>query len=370
MKRALLVLLMFMVLAGAAFAAGGGEEQKAKGKYLIAFSQATMTHPWRVTMNNDMELWAKKSGVEFIWLDGNDDPPTQLNGVKNLLTKKPDLLFASPCKAEPMSPIVQWCKDAKVPLICIDRGLSVEPDGQTYLSFVIADLAWQHYDTTLILIDKIAKKNGGPKGTIVELMGSIGSSAANDQHRGLTEALKQNPGIKVVASQAGDYDRNTSLRVVENWLKMYPKGSIDGISCANDESALGAIQAVKEAGRTELLGFITGVNGQREALKAMLDGEMLCTNMNGPYWGEASFTAAMNYLQKGTKPDKYIMVLMPSYRADLPNELKRVKEAYDYCVLNNVQYPPISVWVESGKRLGLPIENKIPAVFRQFYGLN
>ncbi len=364
MKRALLILLMLAVLVGTALAQG-----KAKGKYLIAFSQATMTHPWRVTMNNDMELWAKKYGVDFIWLDGNDDPPTQLNGVKNLLSKKPDLLFASPSKAEPMTPIVQWAKDAKVPLICIDRGLSVEPDGQTYLSFVIADLAWQHYDMTNILIEKIAKKKGGPKGNIVELMGSIGSSAANDQHRGLLEALKKYPNIKVVASQAGDYDRNTSLRVVENWLKVYPKGSIDGISCANDESALGAIQAVKEAGRSELLGYITGVNGQREALKAMLDGELLATNMNGPYWGEASFTAAMNYLEKGIKPDKYIMVLMPSYRADLPNELKRVKEAYDYCVLNNVQYPPISVWVESGKRLGLPIENKIPAVFRQFYGL-
>jgi len=361
MKRLLLVVLALVPLAGTTTAA--------PKKYLIAFSQAVMTHPWRVTMNNDMEFYAKKYGVDFIWLDGNDDPATQLNGVKNLLTKKPDLLFASPCKAEPMAPIVQWAKDAKVPLITIDRGLPMEPDGENYLSFVIADLAWQQYDMANILIDKISKKNGKASGGILELMGSIGSSAANDQHRGLQESLKKYPDIKVVASQAGDYDRNTSLRVVENWLKMYPKGSIDGILCANDESALGAIQAVKEAGRTELLGFITGVNGQREGLKAMLDGEMLATNMNGPYWGEASFKAAMDYLQKGIKPAKYIMVLMPSYRADNPNELKRVKEAYDYCVLKNVQYPPINVWVESGKRLGLPITNDIPAVFKQHYGL-
>ena len=159
------------------------------------------------------------------------------------------------------------------------------------------------------------------------------------------------------------------MRVVENWLKMYPKGTIDGISCANDESALGALQAVKEAGRDELLGYITGVNGQREALKAMLDGEILCSNMNGPYWGEASFTTAMNYLEKGIEPPLYVMVLMPSYRSDDPDELKRVKEAYDFCEFNNVQYPPISVWVESGKKLGLPITNDIPQVFKDFYGI-
>lgn len=369
MKRALLALLILALVVSTAFSAGKTEKTRAEDTYLIAFSQATMTHPWRVTMNNDMELHAKRYGVEFIWLDGNDDPPTQLDGVRNLLTRKPDLLFASPCMAEPLTPIVQWSKDAGVPLICIDRGLAVEPDGQTYLSFIIADLAWQQYDMTNVLVEKITKKNGKPAGNILELVGTIGSSAAADQQRGLREALQKYPEIKLVASQAGDYDRSTSLRVVENWLKMYPKGTIDGIVCANDESALGAIQAIKEAGRTELLGYITGVNGQREALKAMLDGEMLATNMNGPYWGEASFKAAMDYLQKGIKPDKYIMVLMPSYRGDTPDELKRVQEAYDFCVLNNVQYPPISVWVDSGTRLKLPITNDIPAVFRQHYGL-
>jgi len=365
MKRILIMLILATLIVGLVFAGGKAAEEK----ILIAFSQAVMDHPWRVTFNKDMELWAEKYGVDYIWLDGNNDPATQLTGVKDLLLKKPDLLFVSPCKAEPMMPIIQWCKDAGVPLICIDRGLPVEPDGETYKSFIIADLAYQHYENTTILAEKLTQKYGEPRGKILEIRGTIGSSADNDQHRGLEEALKKYPKIEVVASQPGDYARDVSLRVTEGLLKMYPKGTIDGIVAACDEAALGVLQAVKEAGRDELLGYITGVNGQREILKAILDGEILCSNMNGPYWGEVSFVTAMDYLQKGIEPPKYVMVLMPSYRSDSPEELKRVKEAYDFCVFNNVQFPSISVWVESGKRLGLPITNNIPQVFKDFYGL-
>ncbi len=354
MKKALTILFLMFLVAGLAFSQAAIKSKEGRSKYLIAFSQCTMNHPWRVTFTNDMELYAKRNNVDLIWLDGNNDAADQLSDVQDLLSKNPDLLFISPLQAEPLTPIVQWAAQKNVPVIGIDRTLAVEPDGKTYLAFIGADLAQQNYANMQIMAEKLKQKYGSVRGKIVELRGTIGSGADNDQKRGLDLALKSMPGVQIVASQSGDYLRSNALRITENWLKMYPKGSIDGIVAYNDEMALGAIQAIKEAGRTELLGYITGVNGQREALKAIMDGEMLASNMNGPYWGEISFQVGMEYLKNGKLSKRYYDIPIPQYRGDSPAEVRRAKEAYDYTVFNNVQYPPISLWVDVGKKLGLP----------------
>jgi len=350
----MIVCLVISVLSVVANAAGV-PPKKGRQKYLIAFSQCTMNHPWRVTFTNDMKLWAEKMGVDFIWTDGNNDSADQLNDCQDLLAKDPDLLFLSPLQKEPLTPVAEWCRKAKVPLIVIDRTLAVEPDGKTYLCFIGADLARQSFQNAIILAEKLFRKYGDYVGNIVEIRGTIGSGADIDQHRGTMEALEMLPGIKLLASQSGDYLRAPSLKIMENWLKMFPRGQIDGVICNNDEMALGALQAIKEAGRDELLGWVTGVNGQREALKALIDGELLCTNMNGPYWGETSFKAAMSYLREGKVPPPYISLPIPQYRSDIPLEQKRAKQAYDYCVYNDIQYPPITLWWEVGKKLGLQI---------------
>jgi ribose transport system substrate-binding protein len=312
-----------------------------------------MTHPWTVTLMNDMELWAEKSGVDFVWTDANNDSADQLNDIRDLLAKDPDLLFAFPLQEEPLAPIAQWCLKAKVPLITLDRRLAVDPDGRGYVTFIGADLSRQGYQNMTILAEKLFDKYGDYVGNVVELRGTIGSSADNAEHRGTMAALEYLPGIKLVASQSGDYARAKGLTIMENWLKMYPKGQIDGVICNNDEMALGAIQAIKEAGRTELLGWVTGVNAQREALQAILDGEILCSNMNGPYYGETAFKIGMAYLKNGEVPPKYVPLPIPQYRADSDRELRRAKMAYDYCIYNDVQYPPIRLWWDLGKKVGL-----------------
>lgn len=353
-RRIFLILIALVLIAGLASAQGAIKPKEGRAKYLFAFSQCTMNHPWRVTFTNDMELWAQKMGVDLVWLDGNNDAADQLNDIQDLLSKNPDLLFVSPLQAEPLTPALDWARQKGVPVIAIDRTFAVEPDGKSYLAFLGADLAQQNYTNMKIMADKLKKKYGSAKGKLVELRGTTGSGADNDQKRGLDMALMEFPSVKVIASQSGDYLRSNALRITENWLKMYPKGSIDGIVAYNDEMALGAIQAIKEAGRTELLGWITGVNGQREALKAIMDGELLASNMNGPYWGEASLKLAMEYVQKGKLAQKYYSLPIPQYRGDVANEIKRAKEAYDYTVFNNAQYPPITLWVDVGRKLKLP----------------
>jgi ribose transport system substrate-binding protein len=114
------------------------------------------------------------------------------------------------------------------------------------------------------------------KGNVIEVQGTAGASATIDRHDGFRDALKDAPGIKVVADQFCDYLREPAVKFVEDMLQRFGPGEIQAIYAHNDEMALGAIKAVEAAGRSKEI-VIIGIDGQNSAFQAVKDGKLAAT---------------------------------------------------------------------------------------------
>lgn len=332
-KRSLLVVIIVgLALMSLAFNSALAEE-----KPLIAFSQCTMNHPWRVTLTSDMEYWAKEMGVDFTWADGNNDAANQLADCEDLVAKKPDVLVLSPLQAKALAPVYDICNEAKVPLIVIDRYIDAKPGTGMYLTFIGEDQAEEGRCAAILLVKKLYEKFGEYKGNIIELQGTIGAGPTIDRHDGFQEIIDKYPDIEIIASQSADFMRDPATQITEDWLVAFPKGQIDAVYTHNDEMALGALAAIKSAGRDEIRGFIASIDGQVQALKAVLDGDFLVSVQNPPYFGESSIKSALKYLEGYHLPSVQ-WVPFKVFHAQTPEARKMTQEYYNYLVANDLYY--------------------------------
>ena len=265
-------------------------------KPLIAFSQCAMNHPWRVAMTNDIKFWAEKLGVDLIWNDGECDAAVQLTKVRDLLLRNPDVLIMSPFQAAALDPVKKMCDEKGIPLICIDRSIESTPGSGQYVAFIGKDNFEIAEGLGKFVAEFLKGTYGEYKGNIVEIQEMIGSSATIERYNGFRSGISKYPNIKIIASQTGYGNRADGTKVMENYLERFPKGSIDIVYTHSDEMGLGALQAIKAAGRSELIGRLATMDGQRTAVKTVVDEEHLVIGDSAPHFGEAAIKTALAHL--------------------------------------------------------------------------
>ena len=192
-----------------------------------------------------------------------DSIPEQLSQIEDVVVKKPDAIVFTPVDYKAMVPGVEKINAANIPLINItDRSAAGK-----FIAFVGAD----DYSLGLETARYLLKAVGG-KGNVVIIEGVKGSLTNIDRVRGFNDALKENPGVKLLASQPGNYQRLQALQVMENLIQSHPQ--IDGVLAANDAMAMGAIEALEGANRTAQ---VIGINGTKEAVDAIKAGKLLAS---------------------------------------------------------------------------------------------
>ncbi|MEA2401675.1 MAG: ribose transport system substrate-binding protein [Thermoleophilaceae bacterium] len=203
--------------------------------------------------------------MELTTTDARGDAATQSSQVDDLIARGVDVLILSPADAKALAPAAKRATDAGIKVIASDR--NVDSPVSTYIGSdnVEAGRVGGKY-----IVDTL-----GGKGNVVELQGSLGASPTIDRNKGFEEAL-QGSDIKVIASETADYARDKGLQVMENLLQRFGAGKIDAVFTHNDEMSLGAIQAIKEAGRQDEI-KVVGVDGQQSALRAIEAGQYAAT---------------------------------------------------------------------------------------------
>jgi ABC-type sugar transport system substrate-binding protein len=307
---AVLVMLAACVAPAAAPAAPAGDATAAPaeeaaapaaGETLkIAFSVPGMTFPFFVHMEKQFRDEAEQiGGIEVITLDGQDNTTKQVADIEGVIAQGYDGLVISPRTSDGLASVVQQAIDAGIPVVTVDRRV----DNVTgLLAHVGADNVLggeQQGDAVLSLFPDGAK--------IIELLGTPGASPAIDRSAGLHNVIDPAGNIEVVCQQTGEFNRDKGLSVTENCLTSNPDAQ--AVVAANDDMALGAVEAVKAAG---LSIPVMGYDALPDALLAVSNGDMYGTVEQFP--GEQARTAlrtVLAFITDGTTPDSDTIFIAP-----------------------------------------------------------
>jgi len=297
----------------------------AASKGLVAFSQAGMENEWRVMNTREMEEAFKAAGYDFVWTNANSDPAKQLTDIGQLLARKPVLLVVAPIEFEPLAPVPQMAEEADVPLIVVDRALPGEPGTGKWIALVTTNFVDTGEQVARDVVEELTKKNGAPKGNLLHVTGNSGASPVIDEQTGLDNVFKKYPDIKIVGTCDGLYSREPGRKCTEDLLQAFGKGKVDGIIFDNDDMMIGGIQAIKAAGRDELLGWVWGKDGTVDGLTALLNGEAQSTVQTPPFFGASTVKIFEDFKAGKTIEPKVQYVPKETFDADTDEQKARVK---------------------------------------------
>lgn len=231
----------------------------------IGFSISTLNNPFFVTMAEGAEEKAAELGVQINVVDAGNDPAKQSTDIEDLINTGIDVLIVNPEDSASVGPAIQSALDNGIRVIAIDREVE-DADVDVFIGTDNVAAAQNAGEELLNYLESDDE--------VVVLEGVPGASSAIDRHEGFLNAIEDS--VNIVASQTANYDRTEALTVTENLLQAHP--NIRAIVAANDEMALGAIEAVNGANLTpgeDIL--ITGFDANDDAITAVEEGTMLLT---------------------------------------------------------------------------------------------
>jgi simple sugar transport system substrate-binding protein len=270
-----------------------------KKKIVVGFSQIGAESGWRTANTDSIKSEATKRGIELVFSDAQQKQENQIKALRSFIAQGVDVIAFSPVVETGWEPVLQEIKKAKIPVILSDRAVDVS-DNSLYVTFIGADFVEEGRRAG----NWLAKASGG-KAMIAELVGTPGSAPAIDRKKGFEEVLAKFPDMKIIKSQSGDFTRAKGKEVMESFLKSPEAKQITALFAHNDDMALGAIQAMEEAGikpgKDILIVSIDGVHG---AFEAMAAGKLNCTVECNPLIGPQLFDAVDAIMAKKELPKR------------------------------------------------------------------
>jgi len=246
------------------------------------------------TVADGMQAKATEMGtVELNIVAAQEKTDVQLGQVENFISQKVDAIIVIPVDTDAAGPMTAKAQAAKIPLVYVNRRPSDLPKGVPYVG---SDSLY----AGTVEMESLAKLAGG-KGNVVILQGDPANEAAVLRTKGCNDVVAKNPGMKVTKTQAGNWYRDKGLSIMENWIQTGEQ--IDVVCANNDEMALGAIQALKNAKLLDKV-FVGGVDATKDALAAMKAGELEVTVFqDAKGQGGGGVDAAYKLVKGETVPD-------------------------------------------------------------------
>lgn len=246
----------------------------------VGFAQSGNPNPWMVALTESMEDEAKNRGVNYVYTDANDDMATHVANIEDMLEKGLDYLVVAPMEDTGLEAVLEKAKEKGVPVILSGRTTAGE-----HVTTVYSDQAWEG--------ERCAELVGEIKADakVVELRGIEGTSSVAGREKGFRDVMADKyPDMEIVAQQTANFSRTEGMDVMANIIQAQGAENIDAVYCHNDEMALGAIQAIKDAGLTPGKDImVVGIDGQKEAWDAVKAGEMIGTVQCSPKHGPTVF---------------------------------------------------------------------------------
>lgn len=268
----------------------------------IGFSQIGSESGWRAAETTLTRQQAEERGFQLQFSDAQQRQENQIAAIRSFIAQDVDAILLAPVVATGWDSVLREAQEAEIPVVLLDR--RVDSDDSLYLTAVGSDLVHEGEVAGQWLVDEVA----GEECRIVELQGTTGSSPAIDRKTGFEQAISGHDNLEIVRSQTGDFTRAQGKEVMESFLQAENGGAdICALYAHNDDMAVGAIQAIKEAGLqpgTDIL--VVSIDAVPDIFQAMAAGEANATVELTPNMAGPAFDALEAYWADGTMPEKFI----------------------------------------------------------------
>ncbi len=303
--RFLLCLLLPLALLGCGESTEKQSAGETKNKTLvIGFSQVGSESSWRTSFSESMKAEATRRGIDLKFSDAQQKQENQIKAIRSFIAQGVDAIIVAPVVETGWKPVLTEAKRAGIPVVIVDRTMALDDDS-LYLARVASDFVEEGRKAARWLMEAT---NGTCN--IVELQGTVGATAAIDRMAGFKEVIADYENARIIRTQTAEFTRSKGKEVMEAFIKAEQGGkNICAVWAHNDEMAIGAALAIKEAGLDpgdDIL--IVSVDAVTDIFKAMADGDTNATVELSPHMGGPAFDAIEAYLQGKTDIPKLITI--------------------------------------------------------------
>jgi simple sugar transport system substrate-binding protein len=288
---------------GFLLAAGCSKTSDRHDRIVLGFSQIGAESEWRTANTESIKSAAATMNIDLRFADAQQKQENQIKALRSFIAQKVDVIAFSPVVETGWDTVLQEARAAKIPVILTDRSVTADPS--LYAGFIGSDFVEEGRKAGRWVTERF--KDATTDVNIVELQGTVGAGPAIDRKKGFEEIIATNPHLKIIRSQSGDFTRSKGKEVMEAFLKAETR-KIHVLYAHNDDMAIGAIQAIEEAGikpGRELL--IVSVDAVKGAFEAMIAGKLNATIECNPLLGPQLMTSATEVVAGRTIPKRIVV---------------------------------------------------------------
>ncbi|MFI1224748.1 MULTISPECIES: ABC transporter substrate-binding protein [unclassified Streptomyces] len=270
---------------------------------VVGFSQSEKeANPFRIAETQSIKDEAKKVGVKkLLTTNAQSQLSKQISDIQDMLSQGAQFLIVAPLNSDGLEPALKAAAAKKVPVLTIDRKVN-STACKDYVAFLGSDFVEQGKRAA----DAMIKVTGG-KGKVAILLGASGNNVTTDRTKGFVDQVKaEAPGLEIVAQQTGEFARDKGQQVMEQLIQSKP--DITAVYAENDEMGLGAVTALKAAGKKPGKDVkIVSVDGTRNAVQALVNGEYNAVIESNPRFGPLAFATAQKFYAGEAIPENVII---------------------------------------------------------------
>lgn len=270
----------------------------------IGFSQVGSESGWRTAFSESVKTDAQARGINLKFSDAQQKQENQIKAVRSFVAQQVDAIIVAPVVETGWKPVLREAKRAGIPVVIVDRNVALDDDS-LYVTRIAPDFEHEGKKAASWLMGRT-----GGECKIVELQGTVGSSAAIGRMKGFKDYISDYPGATILRSQTAEFTRSKGKEVMESILKAEGGGEdICAVWAHNDEMSIGASQAIAEAGLEpgeDIL--LVSVDAVDNVFKSIHAGDINASVEMSPHLGGPAFDVIYQYLEGKRDFPKWIIM--------------------------------------------------------------
>ncbi len=271
---------------------------------MLGFSQLGSESTWREANTASIKEAAEEAGITLLMTNAEQDQNKQFEAIRSFIRRDVDMIAIAPVVQTGWEAILEETREAGIPVIILDRSVNVE-DSSLYVTFIGSDFYEEGVKAAKYMMDRMRHHSGIIQ--IAELQGTVGSTPSIDRGLGFRKTIEANGNFQITQTKPADFTQNGGREVMREFLQQPQEKWPQVLFSHNDDMAIGAVEAIKEAGLkpgSDII--IISVDGTRRAFEQMVDGNINAVVECNPLLGPLLMQAVKEIMAGRTLPKRMV----------------------------------------------------------------